>query len=178
MFHPVRRQAIAGLRYRQGLCLLRPGRGHDCARLCQELAERRINLVMAAGSGQAGLPGDMWLCLPEEHLGRAWPLAREWEDGGEGQPEVPEVIAPVALLTIYPLGPGLSLCGRVMVGLARAGLTWLAWGSSLSALVVALRQEDLPRALPALQEMLELPSGLAPSHQPGQTVSVTKRPRS
>ncbi len=177
---PQRRQAIAGLKYSQGLCLLRLGQAPsaDCVRLCQELAEQRINLVFAGGAFEAGGLGDAWLCLQEEHLPQVWRVARDLAGGGGGQLGGPEVIAPVALLTIYPRGPGLSLCGRIMTGLSGAGLTCLAMGTSLSALVVALPQDDLAKALESLLGLVELPAGQGPTAQPVQTMPVAKRSQS
>jgi hypothetical protein len=169
------RQAIAGLKYSQGLCLLRLGQswGARVARLCGDLAEQEINLVFMSGAEAAG-QGELCLCLREEHLAQAWQAARAL--AGAEELAGPEVIAPVALVTIYPLGPGLSLCGRVLVGLAGAGLGNLAVGTSLSALVVALPQDDLAKALETLQGLLELPAGLAPTPQPVKMAQVTKRP--
>ncbi|MFH1034101.1 MAG: hypothetical protein V1806_06295 [Pseudomonadota bacterium] len=173
---PPRRQAISGLKYSQGLCLLRLGQSLDdrAAGLCRELADQEINLVFAGGGSEDGGPGELCLCLREEYLAQAWQAARA--QGGGGELASPEIISPVALLTIYPLGPGLSLCGRVLASLAGAGLTHLALGTSLSALVVALPQDDLPQALEALQGLLELPAGVGPTHQPVTTMTVAKRP--
>lgn len=169
------RQAIAGLKYSQGLCLLRLGQswGADAAHLLAELARQRVNLVFAGGGAEADGPGDIWLCLHEEYLVQAWQTARTRAEDRELTS--PEVLAPVALVTIYPLGPGLSLHARVLVGLAGAGLTPLALGTSLSALVVALPQDELAKALDALQEFLELPSGMEPAPQPVKAMPVAPR---
>ena len=154
------RQDISGLKYRQGLSLFRLGQYSitDATRLCQELAEQRINLVSAGISQDWDGKGETWICLQEEHLDWAWRVARELGTGDSGGSSNPEIISPVSLLTIYPRGPGLSLCGRVMEGLARAELPLLALEASLAALVVVLPQDDLAKALGALLEMMALPA--------------------
>ncbi len=166
------RQAIAGLRYGQGFCLLRLRQppGPALADFLGELAGARVNLTMLGGPGLAGPEAEICLCLPQEHLAQAWQAARELAAGLGGP--TPEVVAPVSTLTLYPLGPGLSLCWRVLAGLAGAGLCPLALGSSLSALVAVLPQDDLAAALKALEAVVDLPPGLGPSPQEVQVVQV------
>lgn len=166
------RQAISGLKYCQGLCLLRLRQplGPGTARLCRELARQRINLTLLSGLAGQGRQGEVCLCLAEDYLGQAWQAARELD---EGQAKAnPEVIAPVAALTIYPLGPGLALCWRVLAGLIGSGLNPLALSTSLSGLVTVLPQEDLPAALEALEMLLRLPPGVRPSSQQLKVVQV------
>lgn len=155
---------VGGLRTRPGLCLLRLESGiaqeRALASVLGLLAARRINLcflaqwreaerVVASFAVEAG-EGD---------------LAREAVLRFPAMAERLQSVAPVAALSVYPHHHRLELLGRVLRGLAGAGVPVLAVASSISAVTFALPESGLPTAVASLQGAVVLPPGHTPIAQ-------------
>jgi hypothetical protein len=167
------RPRISGWKHRRGLglLLLRDWPWVGVTALAEALALACINLpfllVQTGGNGAWGC-----LCLEQdqrheaEDLGAA--MARWW-----GWP-APEIVEPVAALTIYPLDGGLSLPAAGLACLAEAGLRPLAMGTSPAAMTVILPEAALASAVEAFGRRLALPADASP---PEERVKVVQSPQ-
>ena len=81
-------------------------------------------------------------------------------------------LAPVNAVSIYPYRSRGFFLGRMLAVYARREIPVLAVGSSISTLTFVLGRRNLPQALKALDEQIELPANHAPLRW---EVQVTQR---
>lgn len=165
---------IAGLKCSHELCLLETAADWAAAlpELLAELARRRVNLPLVLDLPCKEAAGRVALCLEPAAAEEAWDLARraaEAHDLG-----APRLTRQVALVQFFPLSQDLGLPAAALASLAGAGLIPLGLATSLSAVVLVVRQEHLAATLDTLARDFDLPEGLSP---PAARMAVVQSPR-
>lgn len=168
------RPTIAGLKCSQELCLLEASADPPEALddLLGALAGRGINLSLMLGRPYAGGEGRTALCLRPGDAEGALELARRTAEA-HGL-AAPRLTRGVALVHFYPLSQDLNLPVAALASLSRQGISPLGLATSLSAVVLLVRREDLAAALDLLARDLNLPEGLSPAFE---QVTVVQSPR-
>jgi hypothetical protein len=169
------RPAISGLKHSGALSLLRMQAplGPPLTALTEALAAEQINLAFLLGQvATAAVPG-LCLCLEAGNGPRALELARTIADEyGLNPPDLtPEVVA----VTFYPLGRDLTLPAAALACLSRRGIDALAFGTSLSAVVVVVQAVDLEEALEHLRREFDLPGAASPAEERVPVVQAPTR---
>ena len=119
---------------------------------CQDFAEQGIRACLA---------------VPLEQASLAYGLAQKAAPAGCA------LVSPAVGLTLYPKGAGLDTPISALAALAKAGISPLCLGTSLSALTLVLPAEECQAAREVLAERFQLIPQAGP---PAQTVRVVQTP--
>jgi hypothetical protein len=170
----MRRLCIAGLKLDHPLALVDWAAGPSAALTAwtEALASARLNLKQVLAWPAAGSGGRCLACLNPAAADQAFDLAQNAARDFGTPP--PELIRPVAALTIYPLAGDAALPLTALALLHSSGCTPLAVSTSMSAAVLVVPHEQRKPCLDLLARRFELPPSASP---PESRVEVTQSPR-
>lgn len=169
----MRRLRIAGLKLDHPLALVdwALGPGAALTAWIKALAAARLNLKQVLAWPAGGRGGRLLACLELPAGDEALSLAEK--AAGEFGVARPEIIRPVAAITMYPLGSDPALPLTALALLESQGRRPLAAATSLAAAVVVVPDDQREACLNLLARRFDLPSNASP---PESRVRVTQSP--
>ena len=167
------RLRIAGLKLDHPLALVdwALGPGPALTAWIRSLAAARLNLKQVLAWPAGGRAGRVLACLALSDSDQALSLARGVADEFGAGP--PEIIRPVAALTMYPMGGDPALPLTALALLESRGRRPLAASTSLAAAVLVVPDDQREACLELLSRRFDLPANASP---PESRVKVTQSP--